>query len=230
MQGFRMERRNDYELGSVPKIAPIVKSVQAQEVSPSECQILCGHISMNNYKVVVVGAGGVGKSSITALFVHDHLDSYRKSIVIDDRQALLDILDTAGQDEHSTIRVRRNSYTEAAQGFVLVYSITSRSTFDEISIFRDQICSLKNSEDVPMILVGNKSDLKNQREVLTDEGTRLAKSWRVPFLESSARLRENINEMFCVVVREIRAQEDLAVPTNNNKKNGGKSLTKCLIL
>jgi GTPase KRas protein len=73
-----------------------------------------------------------------------------------------DILDTAGQEEYSAMR---DQYMRTGQGFVMVYSITSRSSFDEINAFREQILRVKDKDTVPMVLAGNKCDLATERQV-----------------------------------------------------------------
>jgi GTPase SAR1 family protein len=78
------------------------------------------------------------------------------------------------------------------QGFLMVYSITSRSSFDEITSFREQILRVKDADKSPMVLVANKSDLENERQVTTGEGQDLAKSFGVPFMETSAKTRVNV--------------------------------------
>ena len=83
-------------------------------------------------------------------------DSYRKQVTIDDETCLLDILDIAGQKEYNLLR---DQYIITGQGFILVYAITSRSSFDEIVNFREQILRVKDKDRVPMVLVGNKCDL-----------------------------------------------------------------------
>ncbi|KAJ3445141.1 ras-like protein rasd [Anaeramoeba flamelloides] len=173
---------------------------------------------MTEYKLVVVGGGGVGKSALTIQFVQSHFvdeydptieDSYRRQVVIDEETCLLDILDTAGQEEYSAMR---DSYIRTGEGFLLVYAINSRNSFDEISSFREQITRVKDADYVPMIIVGNKNDLENERQVSQGEGTDLAKSFNCPFIESSAKTRTNVDESFFNLVREI-----------NTIKFGGKN-------
>lgn len=89
-------------------------------------------------------------------------DSYRKQCVIDDEVALLDVLDTAGQEEYSAMR---EQYMRTGEGFLLVYSITSRQSFEEISTFQQQILRVKDKDYFPIIIVGNKCDLSGEREV-----------------------------------------------------------------
>lgn len=89
-------------------------------------------------------------------------DSYRKQCVIDDEVALLDVLDTAGQEEYSAMR---EQYMRTGEGFLLVYSINSRQSFEEILTFRQQILRVKDKDYFPIIIVGNKCDLDGERVV-----------------------------------------------------------------
>jgi GTPase KRas len=96
------------------------------------------------------------------VFSHVMADSYRKQCVIDDETALLDVLDTAGQEEYSAMR---EQYMRTGEGFLLVYSITSRSSFEEISTFQQQILRVKDRDSYPIIVVANKADLEHERQV-----------------------------------------------------------------
>jgi GTPase KRas protein len=87
--------------------------------------------------------------------------------VIDDEVALLDVLDTAGQEEYSAMR---EQYMRTGEGFLLVYSITSRSSFEEISTFQQQILRVKDRDSYPIIVVANKADLEHERHV-SSQGT-----------------------------------------------------------
>ena len=89
-------------------------------------------------------------------------DSYTKQCVIDDKVAKLDILDTAGQEEFSAMR---EQYMRSGEGFLLVFSLTDRASFGEIFNFHKQILRVKDRDEFPIILVGNKLDLVQQRVV-----------------------------------------------------------------
>jgi GTPase KRas protein len=178
------------------------------------------------YKLVIVGGGGVGKSALTIQFIQQHFideydptieDSYRKQVQIGDEICLLDILDTAGQEEYSAMR---DQYMRTGQGFVMVYSITSRSSFDEITAFREQILRVKDKDYVPVILAGNKCDLERERQVTTNEGQELAKSFGCPFVETSAKARINVDEAFHGLVKEIRKEvlKDVKPDKQKHKK------------
>ncbi|ORZ09479.1 ras-like protein 3 [Absidia repens] len=165
---------------------------------------------IREYKLVMVGGGGVGKSALTIQFIQSHFvdeydptieDSYRKQCVIDGETALLDVLDTAGQEEYSAMR---EQYMRNGEGFLLVYSITSRMSFEEITTFYQQICRVKDRDSFPMVLVANKSDLESDRQVSTQEGRDLAKEFGSEFIETSAKQRTNVDEAFHDVVRDIR--------------------------
>ncbi|KAG5943955.1 hypothetical protein E4U53_006978 [Claviceps sorghi] len=166
--------------------------------------------SLREYKLVVVGGGGVGKSCLTIQLIQSHFvdeydptieDSYRKQCVIDDEVALLDVLDTAGQEEYSAMR---EQYMRTGEGFLLVYSITSRQSFDEITTFQQQILRVKDRDYFPMVVVGNKCDLEGEREVSKQEGEALARSFNCKFIETSAKSRINVDKAFYDIVREIR--------------------------
>lgn len=147
-------------------------------------------------------------------------DSYRKQVTIDEETSLLDILDTAGQEEYSAMR---DQYMRTGQGFLCVYAVTSRSSFDEISAFREQILRVKDEEHVPMVIAGNKCDLNNERQVTNAEGQDVAKSFGCPFFETSAKARINVEEAFYQLVREIRkenAKKNVGSSTSRTKKKG----------
>ena len=88
--------------------------------------------------------------------------------MIDDEVALLDVLDTAGQEEYSAMR---EQYMRTGEGFLLVYSITSRQSFEEIMTFQQQILRVKDKDYFPIIVVGNKCDLEGERQVSTEGGS-----------------------------------------------------------
>jgi GTPase KRas protein len=183
--------------------------------------------TVKEYKLVVVGGGGVGKSALTIQFIQSHFvdeydptieDSYRKQVAIDDEVALLDILDTAGQEEYSAMR---EQYMRTGEGFLLVYSVTERESFNELSTFYQQILRVKDTDDVPILLVGNKSDLTEERAVSFEEGQKLARQFQCEFLETSAKQGINVDQAFHDLVRKIRAKNEsitstLSIKPSNN--------------
>ncbi|CAL3973070.1 hypothetical protein PZA11_005404 [Diplocarpon coronariae] len=163
-----------------------------------------------DYHIVVLGAGGVGKSCLTAQFVQNVWiesydptieDSYRKQIEVDGRQCMLEILDTAGTEQFTAMR---ELYMKTGQGFLLVFSITSQSSLAELSELREQIISIKDDENVPIVIVGNKSDLEEDRAVTRSRAFAVSQSWgNAPYYETSARRRANVDEVFVDLCRQI---------------------------
>ncbi|KAJ8395127.1 hypothetical protein AAFF_G00035830 [Aldrovandia affinis] len=155
---------------------------------------------MTEYKLVVVGAGGVGKSALTIQLIQNHFvdeydptieDSYRKQVVIDGETCLLDILDTAGQEEYSAMR---DQYMRTGEGFLCVFAVNNSKSFADVHLYREQIKRVKDSDDVPMVLVGNKCDLA--RTVDTKQAQELARSYGIEFVETSAKTRQGVEDAF----------------------------------
>ncbi|KAF0987776.1 hypothetical protein HZS_6465 [Henneguya salminicola] len=125
---------------------------------------------MEEIKLVVLGSGGVGKSALTVQFVQNIFiaeydptieDSYRTKVDISGSTYSVEILDTAGTEQFMAMR---DLYIRNGQGFVCVYDITSKASFDELAKIHDNIL-LEKELNVPIIIVGNKCDLENERVV-----------------------------------------------------------------
>ncbi|KAG0036849.1 Ras- protein Rap-1b [Podila clonocystis] len=167
---------------------------------------------MREYKLVVLGSGGVGKSALTVQFVQSVFvdrydptieDSYRKQVEVENQQCMLEILDTAGTEQFTAMR---DLYMKNGQGFILVFSITAPATFDELTELHRQILRVKDTSSVPIVLVGNKCDLEEDRVVLRERGDQLSLRWGMPFFETSARQRINVDEVFYALVKLINRQ------------------------
>ncbi|KAL4227521.1 tRNA A64-2'-O-ribosylphosphate transferase [Mactra antiquata] len=165
------------------------------------------------YKIVILGEGGVGKSALVIQFVshrftdyHDPTieDAYTQQARIDGEPAKLDILDTAGQLEFTTMR---EQYMRHGEGFIICYSITDRRSFDEVLAHKNLIDRVRCHENIPIIVTGNKCDLEQKRKVSTEEGMHLAEQLGAPFFETSAVLRQCVDDVFHGIVREIRKKE-----------------------
>eukprot|EP01128_Nolandella_sp_AFSM9_P010154 TRINITY_DN6977_c0_g1_i1.p1 TRINITY_DN6977_c0_g1~~TRINITY_DN6977_c0_g1_i1.p1 ORF type:complete len:188 (-),score=50.09 TRINITY_DN6977_c0_g1_i1:194-715(-) len=157
-----------------------------------------------------MGSGGVGKSAITVQFIQGIFikkydptieESYRKPVEVDSKNYMLEILDTAGTEQFTAMR---DLYMKNGQGFALVFSLVSDSTFHDLTAIRNQIIKVKDTEDVPMVLVGNKCDLVDKRTISAEEAQSLAdKSFGGKFFETSAKTTKNINEVFHDLVRQV---------------------------
>jgi len=180
--------------------------------------------TMREYKIVVLGSGGVGKSALTVQFVQGIFvekydptieDSYRKQVEVDGQQCMLEILDTAGTEQFTAMR---DLYMKNGQGFVLVYSITAQSTFNDLQDLREQILRVKDTDNVPMVLVGNKCDLEDERVVGKDQGSNLAHSFGCTFLETSAKAKINVNDIFYDLVQQINKVSPVGKQGNKRPK------------
>ncbi|KAI1324898.1 ras-domain-containing protein [Xylariaceae sp. FL0255] len=172
------------------------------------------HQSAREYHVVVLGAGGVGKSCLTAQFVHNEWiesydptieDSYRTQLSVDQRQVVLEILDTAGTDQFVAMR---DLYMKTGQGFLLVFSITSKSSLNEITSLREEIIRIKDDSKVPIVICGNKADLEEHRTVPRTRGFAISQKWGAPYYETSARTRTNVDEVFIDLSRQMLRRTD----------------------
>jgi len=179
-------------------------------------------------KIVILGSGGVGKSALTIQFVQGIFvekynptieDSYRKQVNIDDEPHMLEILDTAGT-EHFT--AMRELYMKHGNGFILVYSIISSATFNDLPDIKDQIVRVKETEDVPLMLVGNKCDLNDERTVTKEQGEDMAEKMGASFLEASARAKVNVERIFIDLVKQI-------APEGTGPKGAKRKRGRCIL-
>uniref|UniRef100_A0A8D3E6I6 Ras-related protein Rap-1b n=1 Tax=Scophthalmus maximus TaxID=52904 RepID=A0A8D3E6I6_SCOMX len=177
---------------------------------PTVCLSLCLSVCLSLFQTV---------QFVQGIFVEKYdptiEDSYRKQVEVDGQQCMLEILDTAGTEQFTAMR---DLYMKNGQGFALVYSITAQSTFNDLQDLREQILRVKDTEDVPMILVGNKCDLEVERVVAKESGIGLARQWNsCAFLETSAKSKINVNEIFYDLVRQINRKSP--VPGKTRKKS-----------
>jgi len=187
-------------------------------------------------KVIMVGSGGVGKSALTLQFMYDEFvedyeptkaDSYRKKVQLEVDEVQIDILDTAGQEDYAAIR---DNYFRSGEGFLCVFSITEHESFSATHEFREQILRVKGDENIPFVLVGNKCDLDGKRNVTHDEASKLAEQWGVPYVETSAKTRLNVDKIFYDLMKDVykrKLAEGAATNSNGKKKNKKK---RCIIL
>ncbi|KAL5258744.1 hypothetical protein ACHWQZ_G009259 [Mnemiopsis leidyi] len=179
---------------------------------------------IENHRLVVVGGGGVGKSALTIQFIQRHFvedydptieDCYRKQTRVDNKVAILDILDTAGQEEFSAMR---EQYMRAGDGFLLLFSISDQRSFEEVQTFNTQILRVQDVEWFPMVLVANKWDLKNENSVSEDKIDQVAKNMNIPVVKTSAKVRLNVDEAFFELVRLIRTNRRTVTPKSGARK------------
>ncbi|NXC28257.1 DIRA2 protein, partial [Campylorhamphus procurvoides] len=194
----------------------------------------------NDYRVVVFGAGGVGKSSLVLRFVKGTFresyiptieDTYRQVISCDKSICTLQITDTTGS--HQFPAMQRLSISKG-HAFILVYSITSRQSLEELKPIYEQICQIKGDiESIPIMLVGNKNDENQNREVDSSEGEAMARKWKCAFMETSAKMNHNVKELFQELLNlEKRRTVSLQIDGKKSKqqKRKEKLKGKCVVM
>jgi len=161
----------------------------------------------NEYELFVIGGGGVGKSCITTRFITNTFnteydptieESFQKNIILAGEACFLHITDTAGQEEYFAAQ----NYIPA-QGFLLIYDITEKRSFEELDSFIKRIQRSHEGKPIPIVLIGNKCDLEANRRVSKELGEQKASSIGAYFFESSARSNINISESFNALVAKI---------------------------
>jgi len=188
------------------------------------------------YKLVVVGEGGVGKSALTIqffqkMFVEDYdptiEDSYIQHVEVDRQVCVLDVLDTAGQEEFSALR---EQYMRKGDGFLIVYSVIDSNSCKNTRQFYNQILRVKDRKSYPMILVANKIDFVHLRKISEEEGRELAAELQIPYIETSAKVPPvNVDVAFHELVRVIRQQNQNQYPIKKKRKKR-RYLSRCRLM
>jgi len=170
-----------------------------------------GDSSSDEMKIVVLGSGGVGKSATVVQYVQGVFverydptieDNYRKQVYYDNTYTMMDILDTASYDQFTAMR---DLYMRNGDGFYLIYSLSDRASFDELREVRNAILRVKGVDYVPMVIAANKGDLPEKDIVVpAATGASLASEWNVPFFVTSAKVRQNIDEAFEALYRQVK--------------------------
>ena len=196
-------------------------------------------IEDKQYKVVMLGSGAVGKSAITVQMVSGHFlssydptieDSYRTTVNVNNQDIIINILDTAGQEEFYALR---DQYIRSGDGYIIVFSITSVTSFLEVNAIKEQlnmVLDVDNNTLIPIILVGNKCDLEEYRQVQSSDAQRLAEEWRVKYFETSAKNKTNINRIFEELVYLIEANNQTNIQNTSNQNEHSHYNHNCCVL
>ena len=172
-------------------------------------------------KIAVLGQSMVGKSALTFRFINNKFptehdttieDSYSIPAKIDDIPCQLEILDTAGQDDYQTML---DTWINSAEGFILVYSIDNKESFESTKSRYERILKLKVGQKISIVIVGNKCDLDDKRQVSREEAEKFCKSHKISFMETSALKIINVRETFLCVSRGLLQHH---FPDKYNKK------------
>ncbi|PPQ94953.1 hypothetical protein CVT25_003925 [Psilocybe cyanescens] len=177
--------------------------------------------SLKKRKIVVLGSRSVGKSSLVVQFIENHfVDAYyptiesifQKTLKYNGVEFECEIIDTAGQDEYS---IFNSKHAIGIHGYVLVYSVTSRNSFNMIQTVYNKIIDFCGTQDIPCVIVGSKTDLQSSspsRQVEPSEGEKLALQNHAAWVETSAKNNTNVSQVFelCLAEIEKRLNRNLA--------------------
>ena len=195
------------------------------------------------FKLILIGDSSVGKSNILLKYLKNEFDPNSratvgvefgtKNIVINEKKIKIQIWDTAGEERYRSIT---SAYYKGAKGAFIVYDITRKSTFVNIDKWISDL-KLNGDQNICIIILGNKSDLDDKREVSTEDGIKKSEMFKTAFLETSALNGSNIDKAFDELIEQIiknnknyfeennKKEIDKGVNLNDNNKNNDKK--KC---
>ena len=203
------------------------------------------------YKIVIIGDTCVGKSNILSRYLNNEFTSNTKSTVgvelgikflkIKNTSTKIQIWDTAGQERYQAIT---SSYFRGSDGCFIVYDITNETSFNNIEKWFDKIHE-ENDKEIPVIIVGNKCDLENERKIPTEKAKEKAQNLKCAFYETSALKAINIEQIFEELVNTIydktggnKSDDDIHIEivnenkgvninSENNEENGDDNKKGC---
>ena len=161
------------------------------------------------FKIVLIGDSFVGKTNIMSKYLMNEFHEDSKATVgvefgakkfdIEGKSVKAQIWDTAGQERYKSITT---TYYKGAKGALIVYDITRKETFDSVDRWISEVLN-SGDKNMTMLLIGNKCDLDNQRQVTKEQGEEKAKAFKVAFLETSASSGENLDVAFEMIMKEV---------------------------
>ncbi|CAO3670600.1 hypothetical protein G6F70_003948 [Rhizopus microsporus] len=169
---------------------------------------------LKKFKLVFLGEQSVGKTSLITRFMYDTFDNtyqatigidfLSKTMYLDDRTIRLQLWDTAGQERFRSLIP---SYIRDSSVCVVVYDITNRNSFLNTSKWIDDVRAERGT-DVIIVLVGNKTDLNDRRQVTVEEGEKKARDYNIMFIETSAKAGYNVKALFRKIGHALPGMEN----------------------
>ena len=190
------------------------------EINPSEDSSLKEEFK---FKVVIVGDSSVGKTNLVKRFMNNTfikdskatvgVEFMSKTFIINKKVFKVELWDTAGQERYKAITA---AYYKGAKGAMIVYDVTSKSTFDNVDKWCNEL-RMKGSSNINIIMIGNKTDLKDNIVINSDESQEKGKFLQIPVMETSAFDSTNVKEAFYLLIQEMY------LSFINKDKNNAKS-------
>ncbi|XP_067871357.1 ras-related protein Rab-8B-like [Heterodontus francisci] len=180
------------------------------------------------FKLLLIGDSGVGKTCLLFRFSDDSfsttfistigIDFKIKAVELDGKKIKLQIWDTAGHERFRTIT---SAYYRGAMGIMLVYDVTNEKSFDNVKSWIRDI-EEHASSDVERMILGNKCDVNEKRQVSKEQGEKLAIDYGIKFLETSAKSSLNVEEAFITLARDIMTKMNRKMNENSTPENSGQ--------
>ena len=198
------------------------ESVTIEELSPKDYE-------KEDYKVklIIVGDSGVGKTNLISRFASDKFQSNSKATIgvefiyktlkINKEIFKVEIWDTAGQERYKSIT---SAYYKGAKGAIIVYDITSETSFNNIENWINEVKS-KASNNIQIMIIGNKTDLYKERKISVEKGIEKAKTLNFHLFEASALDKTNVKEAFNYLLKEMYLDVKNISRNNSNNNDGG---------
>ena len=184
------------------------------------------------FKLILIGDSCVGKSNILLKYLKNEFDPNSratvgvefgtKNIIINNKKIKIQIWDTAGQERYRSIT---SAYYKGAKGAFIVYDITKKATFDNIDKWISDL-KLNGDKNICIVILGNKSDLVDSREVSTNDGIKKAEMFKTAFLETSALNGDNIHKAFEELIEQIYQSNKEVFEQINKKIDKGVNLNE----
>ncbi|KAJ7633169.1 ras protein [Roridomyces roridus] len=198
---------------------------------------------MDHWTVAMLGDSGVGKNRLANEFMWNSIDyfpgpvlkphrgskptisqdDYSKQIIVDNRMSMVSVVHNADLDECAA---HREQLLREGQGFIIIYSVSDRTSFDRVNHWREII----KGDPAALLLVGNKCDQNDAREVSRSEGEARAKQLGCSFLETSTKTVQNVERLFVTIVRLLRDAARRRVAAAASEQDHGRKRTKCSVL
>ena len=180
-----------------------------------------------NFKIVTIGQNSVGKTSIILRYTENTfnkntllttlgVDYKTKEIKIENRKVSLSIWDTAGQEKFNHLT---KQYYNGADGVLLVFDLTNKESYNKMQFWYDEVKNQLQLSEIGLILIGNKSDDIEHREISQNEANEFASKFPASYLEVSAATKDNINQSFKLLVLDIFQKRGLFDPKNRDNSH-----------
>jgi small GTP-binding protein len=189
------------------------------------------NIQKLNYKIILVGDTGVGKTQVMLRYLGDDFDQHQMTTIgVDLKSSMiklphegeivkLNIWDTAGQERY---RCLTKAYFRDSDGVFIIYSITNRESFANVRIWLKEVYKSFTDEKPVIFLIGNKNDLENNRRVYIDDVNKLVDEHKINcYIEVSAKSKQNITEMFTQMAEMIYNKKK---PIKDQDQTGGQHI------